>query len=281
MKQTRASLFLACALTASMLGACTTMRSDDGVEVSEDDTLDFDTQTFRYTVAPGEFLGTIAQRQTGDIDNWTVIAQYNGIEDPRTLREGAVLVIPMNLVRGFDPNRPEASFAEARVALAIPPDTAPGPADEPSVLRIETPENDRVATASRPSGAPATATQTDEPAVEGDVSSESPAPVGTSTDVVNDTADDDAVEVVPVARTDTLEPTAVAVDDVQTIRIVGSYYPKGVYAEPSTSADLLMRVAPGTEFVLERSIDGWYRVSIESGAGYIRDGDARIVDGAS
>lgn len=48
----------------------------------------------QYTVRPGDTLGAIASRFLGDASKWQVIAQANGIADPRTLQVNQVLTIP-------------------------------------------------------------------------------------------------------------------------------------------------------------------------------------------
>jgi len=68
------------------------------------------------------------------------------------------------------------------------------------------------------------------------------------------------------------------IDGEPTVRVVGTYYPKGIYAEPATYADLLVRVAPGTLFPYEAEIDGWYEVVYEDGSGFIRITDAELVN---
>lgn len=59
------------------------------------------------------------------------------------------------------------------------------------------------------------------------------------------------------------------------IRVIGSYYPKGVYQQPASYSKLMMRVAPGTIFELEQEVNDWYKVITDQGVGYIR-----MVDGA-
>lgn len=63
----------------------------------------------------------------------------------------------------------------------------------------------------------------------------------------------------------------------QSIKVIGSYYPKGIYLAPQTSSRLLMRVNPGTTFSLEATIDGWFKVTTEQGSGFIRHSDATVV----
>ena len=65
------------------------------------------------------------------------------------------------------------------------------------------------------------------------------------------------------------------------IKVIGSYFPKVVYRAPQPDAKLLMRVAPGTTFPLEKLDDGWYRVSTDKGIGFLRteDGEPTSTEG--
>ncbi len=65
------------------------------------------------------------------------------------------------------------------------------------------------------------------------------------------------------------------------IKVVGTYFPKVVYRSPQLDAQLLMRVAPGTTFPLEKLDNGWYRVSTDQGIGFLRveDGQPTRLDG--
>jgi len=62
------------------------------------------------------------------------------------------------------------------------------------------------------------------------------------------------------------------------VKVIGSYYPKGIYTEPAAYSKLIMRVSPGTVFVLDSQINDWYKIEMESGVGYIRTSDAAIVE---
>jgi len=62
------------------------------------------------------------------------------------------------------------------------------------------------------------------------------------------------------------------------IRVVGSYYPKGIYTEPAAHSKLIQRATPGTLFVLDSKVNDWYKIETNSGSGYIRTGDAVIVE---
>lgn len=61
------------------------------------------------------------------------------------------------------------------------------------------------------------------------------------------------------------------------IKVVGTYYPKGIYTEPAAYSKLIMRVAPGTLFSLDSQVNDWYKITTSSGTGYIRTTDAAIV----
>ena len=49
---------------------------------------------FLYTVKEGETLGEIASREAGGFSKWQVIADFNSIGDPSSIRTGRVLRIP-------------------------------------------------------------------------------------------------------------------------------------------------------------------------------------------
>ncbi len=61
-----------------------------------------------HTVARGDTLSAIAQRYLGDSNKWRVIAEANGITDPRTLKVGQPLVIP-----GASPSAPQQDPTDA------------------------------------------------------------------------------------------------------------------------------------------------------------------------
>lgn len=51
-------------------------------------------KTKQITVKPGETLSLIAGREYGDAQKWKIIADANGIENPRKLRAGQQITIP-------------------------------------------------------------------------------------------------------------------------------------------------------------------------------------------
>jgi len=66
--------------------------------------------------------------------------------------------------------------------------------------------------------------------------------------------------------------------DGKQIKVVGSYFPKGIYTEPAYHSRLIMRVAPGTLFELDSQVNEWYKIQTDNGTGYIRTNDAAIVE---
>ncbi|HSB52597.1 MAG TPA: LysM peptidoglycan-binding domain-containing protein, partial [Dissulfurispiraceae bacterium] len=51
--------------------------------------------TKRWTVKQGDSLWSIAVKEYGDPADWTLIAEANGIDNPRTIETGTDLVIPV------------------------------------------------------------------------------------------------------------------------------------------------------------------------------------------
>lgn len=62
------------------------------------------------------------------------------------------------------------------------------------------------------------------------------------------------------------------------VKVIGTYYPKGIYTEPAPYSKLIMRVAPGTLFVLDSQVNDWYKIQTTGGTGYIRTNDAAIIE---
>ncbi len=56
-------------------------------------------EDYKYVVAPGDTLAGIAQALLKDPNNWSKVQRLNQIEDPRRLRTGASLRIPLALMR--------------------------------------------------------------------------------------------------------------------------------------------------------------------------------------
>lgn len=185
-------------------------------------------EVITHKVESGDRLSDIAKQYTGTAENWRNIAAFNEISNPRKLRVGVDIEIPMTLTPGYVDNRASGS----RNTLPI--------------------------------------TQT-------------------STGVNNPTADTNAdvttVVIEPVASNRNFELKPLPTDLTQRastasayVKVVGSYYPKGVYSQPAAYSTLLLRVAPGTLFEFDGKVNDWYKVTTDKGAGYIRVVDGLIIE---
>ena len=250
--------FLVALLVAGGCAAPETRDDDAPFELAED----YTEGVVSYTVQRGDRLGDIALEFTGDVSRWREIAASNGIDDPRSLRAGAVLRIPASLIPGYADRIAARTAGAGGTANGAAPETPAEPGrPEDAVAAVAGPA---ARTGAGPGGA--------EPPVE-----LSPVDVNRRFDL----APLDG-EVTPVRRADdagaTLDARDIAAPPARRVRVVGSYTPKGVYAQPAAYSRLLMRVAPGTEFDLDGEIGDWYGVVTPDGVGYLRDADARIVD---
>ncbi len=88
-----------------------------------------------YTVRPGETLGSIAKRATGDTCDFYLLARYNQIRVPRLLAAGQVIKIP-----GKAPLAEPAPAPKPRPEAAKKPDAspvaAPAPAPQPTAADL-------------------------------------------------------------------------------------------------------------------------------------------------
>lgn len=177
-----------------------------------------------HTVKSGDRLSDIAKQYTGTAENWRNIAAFNEISNPRRLRVGATIEIPMSMSPGYVDNRAKAGK-----------NTLPAKPSTPTVS--------------------------------------------------NETPDVATVVIKPVDSNRNFELKPLPTDQSQHassasayIKIVGSYYPKGVYSQPAPYSALLLRVAPGTLFEFDRKVNDWYKVNTDKGAGYIRAVDGLIIE---
>ena len=198
-----------------------------------------------YTVMEGDRLGEIARETTGNADHWRAIAAVNGIADPRKLQAGAPLVIPSRLL-------PAESLALThRVILAT--------VDVNRRFELTPLDGSR--------------------GHEGRSLLTKSVSVGKSVRVKDVAGKADAVVVTRIAATDvTRTGTSSLLEGQRGIRVVGSYFPKGIYAQPASYSRLMMRVAPGTVLPLERTVSDWYEVMTSEGIGYLRDIDGKLAD---
>lgn len=80
-----------------------------------------------HTVARGETLGALAQRYLGDSSKWRLIAEANGIDDPKSLQIGQPLTIP-GAAPGAQPTGPTGEPSGGPTGEGGPATPAPAPA---------------------------------------------------------------------------------------------------------------------------------------------------------
>lgn len=197
---------------------------------------DYNSGVIRYTVQRGDSLGDISREYTGTSSNWREIAELNGIDNPRQLREGMILEIPTGLIPGY-----EAPSTTTSTTTSLPiAETQAQNVAQTSALAVRRDNTAEVA--------PVVVT-----------------PINTNRDF----------ELNPI-QAGTNQPQSFA-GVGQQIKVIGSYYPKGIYTEPAPYSRLIMRVAPGSKFSVTDEVNGWYKIDTQSGTGYIRTSDAEII----
>ncbi len=226
----RSTLLAASTLSTVLFSACSATAPTSGnPSPSEYIPIDLVTESpdLVYIVKRGDLLATIADKLTGSSTNWSIIAESNGITDPRRLTVGQPIVVP-----GF----------------LLPPIVNGKPSTIPSAIAIRGAE------------------QKSRPTVD-DIGPD-------LADVVVKKADPNRRFVLrPLGESSSDD--SLDFDGDEYIRVIGTYFPKVVYASPELDAELLMRVTPGTRLPLEKMVDGWYRVNTEKGIGFIRDEDGK------
>lgn len=233
--------WLLATLAALILQACATSanRSDAPFEISED----YANNVIRYTVQRGDRLSDIALEFTGNLNSWLPIAEHNGITDPKTLRVGSQIEIPTVLIPGYEEKRlsrrNRRDGAEANTAeVAI---MTPAPSDT-------APADQKTTVSSTTNESAPTVAQNSTEGNREDSRAQTP------------------------STTFGLEPQLLS-----QVKVVGSYYPKGVYEQPTLDSQLMMRASPGADFTLVEQMDGWYRIETDLGQGYLRARDGRII----
>lgn len=232
-----ASLSIVLSMAVALTAGCATLGTG-----SDDDELSrLSGDNIMHTVAPGDRLSDIALKYTGQVSQWEAIAAYNNITDPRTLRIGDTLTIPASMIPVR--NKPAASSATASTNREAPSGVASATTGTLALQRTRE----------------AQATQ----GAAGDVLI---APVNTNR----------AFDLNPI-ETSSLSASHDNNSSPPQIRVIGSYYPKGVYKQPASYSKLMMRVAPGTVFELEQEVNDWYKIVTEQGVGYIRMVDGTLI----
>lgn len=202
-----------------------------------------------YQVLPGDRLGGIAERFTGRFDNWKAIAEANDITDPRTLAAGQTITIPGSLVKSAKSTTTEQdSDSSVRESSAVASNSR-------SPISVTTGNGVSIARGRN--------TAIDENAV-----------IAVFPVEVNRSFDLQPLDT-PLAQNRTERSYDSAAPQ---IKVIGTYYPKGIYAEPANYARLIRRAAPGTLFPLESEVNTWYKIMTEEGVGYIRQSDSALID---
>lgn len=189
-----------------------------------------------HTVLPGDSLGMIARTYTGSIDQWRAIAEHNGIDNPKQLAVGTQLTIPESLL-SWQELVPESRAPDSAFAITpSAPETVASPLPAARTLQ----ERDPVVTESA------------------DV-------------VLTPVNKNRQFELQPITQSGT---TRLAGN--RQVKVLGTYYPKGIYIEPDVASRVIMRLAPGTRLELQRQYPGWYKVVTTAGEGYLRVSDGTI-----
>ena len=118
MKNTRKILAIVLAATVSGCASMGQPQQDIKPERSNADLAD-NNFLVTYNVKLGDRLSGIALKLTGEISNWPVIAERNGINDPTELAAGDVLVIPGELLTELAPSNSQTDNESDAEALQL------------------------------------------------------------------------------------------------------------------------------------------------------------------
>ena len=264
MKKNKTSLIALVTIGAITLisQGCAANRTSNSSHDAQEVALIEDVQ---YTVKKGDQLGNISIAFTGEISHWKDIAAYNDISDPRTLRTDTVLLIPAALIpakqsSATEPDLPEQNSLESRSTAAV----------SDSSNRDSNPATNALA------DVPGSITSENNLAdVPGSITSEN----NLADVMIEPVSINRSFELIPFQES---ESTTVAKSEKEPepsqIKVIGTYYPKGVYKQPASHSTLMFRAAPGTIFQLERQVNDWYQVVTIEGVGYLRASDGVVVD---
>ncbi len=201
-----------------------------------------------HTIESGDRLVDLSNQYTGDNNQWSAIAAYNDITDPRQLKIGDIVAIPYSLI-------PEAlRTEELRLSTRAFGENAT--------------RKDVAGNPSAPAALPVSPTSTL-------ALKRQAAPAASSDVIVQSVTTNKSFELKPVDEAE-LRLTGSTSSEAAKVRVMGTYYPKGIYQQPASYSTLLMRVAPGTVFELEREVNDWYKVVTADGIGYLRAVDGSI-----
>ena len=226
-------------------------------------------QEIAFNLNTGETLWEFAKRTTGDATNWQAIANHNNFTEKQsvTVYPGQRIFVPQSLMNaGYD------------VTESPAPATDDVPPSATAVQAVDTAVAEPIMAAALP-----------------DISQElaeiqQPVEVDGVTDTqaemtrvsLTDQSHAMAILKAHYRAEDNPEPV-VATEDPQTVEenthvpeaimVSGTYFPKAVYNEADLSSSLLMRVSPGTQLEVSRSMDPWYEVKTDEGLGFVHQRD--------
>jgi len=123
-----------CAITVALLfSACATTATPTATPEAPAQQPPSYTQAadFYYTVERGDMLTAIALRFTGSEENWSAIAEANGVTNPRKLRIGQQLVVPGYLLPPVANKTPTTRIPTSVAVQSLDQTTAQA---EPSVI---------------------------------------------------------------------------------------------------------------------------------------------------
>jgi len=218
------------------------------------------------TADAGETLWDMAKRTTGDATNWKAIAKHNNFteRDIATIRYGQTIYVPDELAKV------ELGGKNKVVAKAKPKADTDGAATDALVsAKTEKPAK-AIKTAD--------ATKATEKVESGEAVEASAALVASASNILDETQDIKIVEATFQATKENGELPTVKPENgagVDFIMVSGTYYPKAVYIEADFSSSLLMRVSPGTQLTVSRTIGPWYEVQTEHGLGFMHSRDVK------
>lgn len=207
-----------------------------------------------YAVKPGDSLSDIAEKLTGDVNNWQTIADYNEISDPRKLAAGDSLHIPQHLLEKMYDISSRSPARDIQQSNSVAAATAQSRALTPTIgtttmavqRALDTPEPDF-----------------------GDVT-------------VHAVSVNRSFDLIPFDKTTLASNKSLRfASNAPSVRVIGTYFPKGIYEGPANYSRLIMRVSPGTIFEFDSEVNGWYKVVTNQGIGYVRSADAVLVDDSS
>jgi len=235
--------------------------------VRPDNSSIYSVEVIEYYVQPRDSLTRIAKKLTGDMNNWFEIGNFNGIYDPKNLQTGVAILVPAQMVTVNS-----HIYERSNLTIHLGQDSDPASPVTNTTVAQNKPEP-----VTRPATKPVQVASTDSSYAQG----RRLTPVFQAESLPGAPQIRPATRQVDVNRTFKVTHFDATADNdpsvTKMVRVVGTYYPKGIYAEPEAGSRLLMRVAPGSTFVVQDNLGDWLQIKTETGSGFIRTIDARIL----